>query len=78
MRREYFIIGAVFLIIGALFLAKGLSKSDGKLTIRGGAVGFIGPIPLFGFGSDKKMLYWLLGIGFLLFLIFWLVRFAGR
>lgn len=78
MRGEYFIVSAIFLVIGVLLLAKGFSKSDGKSAMKGGAVGFLGPIPLFGFASDKKTLYWLLGAGLLLVLIFWSLQFLKR
>lgn len=74
MRGEYFIVGAIFVVVGIFLLAKGFSKSDGKSAMRGGAVGFLGPIPFFGFASNKKMLYLLLGAGLLLFLIFRLLQ----
>ncbi|HLC63312.1 MAG TPA: hypothetical protein VJJ21_03255 [Candidatus Nanoarchaeia archaeon] len=84
MRWEYFLIGLVFLAIGALILAKGFSKSEGKSTIKGRAVRFIGlgpipfgPIPLLVVESHRKLLY-TLGIVILLFVLAWLLRVAGK
>ncbi len=68
-------IGIILLFIGS-FLA---TKENSKTSIKSGGIVFIGPFPLIGFASDKKMFYALLIFSSLIFIIWFLIRkFGGR
>ena len=65
------IIGLALIFFGILLVfAGGLFGNVAKNANINAAGGiFIGPIPIFGFASDRKMLYVLFAIGILLFVI---------
>jgi len=66
-------LGILLIFIGfILILASNLSNS--KTEVKTAGVAFFGPIPLFGFGNDKKLLYLLFGLGILIFIIFELLK----
>ena len=74
--EKLFTVGFIILAIGVIIimLATILGISGNKTSIKGGAVGFLGPIPLFGFASDKKTIYLLFAIGIIIFIVFTLLR----
>jgi len=61
--------GFIFLFLGIIFIFIGIlanqEKTDSKFAV-GGIIGFIP----FGFGNDKKMLYFAIGLTVALFLFF--------
>lgn len=69
--EKLFSIGFFILIIGIVIIAISLflSNSGGKSTVKGGGIVFIGPFPIFGAVSDKKILYILFGIGIIIFIL---------
>jgi len=76
MSKVFFLVGLIFLFIGILliFFSGIISVKSEKFKISGGGGIFIGPIPIFGFFSDKRMFYFLLAFAFLIFLFFLLLR----
>ena len=63
-------LGFLLLIISiAIIMISFFFNVTNKSSIKGGIVGFIGPIPMFGIASDKKMLYILLGLAVALFIL---------
>ncbi len=71
MATGFFIIfiGIMLVIVGSL-----LTLVSGKSHVKGGAIGFIGPFPLFGFASDRKIFYILFGIGIIVFILSLILR----
>ena len=68
-------IGIIILFIGSFLQA----KDNTKTNIKTGGIVFIGPFPLVGFASDKKMFYALLVFGVVIFIIWFLMmKFGGR
>jgi len=61
------LLGLLLLLAGFVLIFAGTSFDSAKIKSAGGL--FIGPIPVFGFASDRKMLYALFAIGILLFVI---------
>lgn len=59
-------IGFVLIIISSL--------QGGKANVKTAGGIFLGPIPLFGFANDKRLLYILFGLGMLIFIIFEILR----
>lgn len=57
------LIGMFVIIVGTFFGAK-----EGKTDVKSAGIVFIGPFPIIGWGSSKKMYYALLILGLLLFL----------
>lgn len=71
--KNLFLLGFILVFIGfilIMFSSFSYSKTDVKAA--GGI--FLGPIPLFGFASDKKLLYILFGLGILIFILFEILR----
>jgi uncharacterized membrane protein len=65
-------IGFIFLFIGILLIFS--SFQGQKANVKTAGIAFLGPIPIFGFGNDKKLLYLLFGIGVLIFIISQILR----
>ncbi len=74
--KEYILpIGILFILIGFALIIIGSFLSAPKETKTGVAVGgFFGPIP-FGFATDKKLLYVLIGFMAFLFAVWLALRF---
>ena len=66
-------IGIIFIFIGIILVISS-SLQGQKANAKGAGIVFLGPIPILGFGNDKKLLYILFGIGMLIFIIFKLLR----
>lgn len=64
------IVGFALVMIGSLLQAKG-----GK--VEWATVGFIGPFPLFGIGSNKNLLIGLTIIGFIIILLITILNLIG-
>lgn len=58
----FIIVGFFIIFFGSIFLGQ---KSDAKYSF----VGFVGPFP-FGFGNDKKLLFYTLLVGVVLIVFF--------
>lgn len=58
-------IGIMVIIAGTFFGAKE------KTNIKSAGIVFIGPFPIVGWGSSKKMYYALMALGFILFFVFY-------
>lgn len=59
-------VGIILIFISSFYFAKD------EANVRGAGGIFIGPFPIFGVFSDKKMFYLLLGIAFIIFIL-WLI-----
>jgi len=66
-------IGIILIFLGILLVIFS-SFQGGKENVKGAGVVFLGPIPILGFGNDKKILYILFGLGVLIFILFKLLR----
>jgi len=76
--KEYIIsIGILFILIGFLLVVIGsfLSANEGKTKVAVAAGGFFGPIP-FGFATDKKLFYVLIGLMVFFFVLWLILRFV--
>ena len=60
----------IFLIILGFIIIFISTITANKSNVKGGGIVFIGPIPVFGVVSDKKILYILFGIGIALFILY--------
>jgi len=58
-------IGMIIIIAGSFFGAKE------KANVKSAGIVFIGPFPILGWGSSKKMYYALMVLGFILFFVFY-------
>lgn len=63
------LLGMVFLVIGGFFTS---SNGKGKAEIKAAGGVFIGPFPIIGAFTDKRIFYILLGV-VLLFYLIWLI-----
>ena len=65
-------IGLILASLGILLLFFSFilsPDSNIKANVKGAGGFFVGPIPIFGFASDKKMLYVLFAVGIALFVL---------
>lgn len=67
---QLLIFGILFVFVGVLLILMGLA-SNKNVEVHGGAVGFIGPIPI-GVGTSPWILVLLLILTIILSLTFWL------
>ena len=58
-------IGIIIIIAGSFFGAKE------KANVKSAGIVFIGPFPILGWGSSKKMYYTLMVLGLILFFVFY-------
>ena len=77
MMATLFQVGLFFVLVGMILLFVGsflatTRGEQGNVKAAGGI--FIGPFPLFGFASDKKMFYSLLAMIVVLSVLFFLLR----
>jgi uncharacterized membrane protein len=72
--ESLFLIGFVFILIGILliFIGSISSMKEGQTNIKSAGGIFLGPIPIFGFFSDKKMFYFLVVMAIVVFIL-WMV-----
>ena len=64
--------GMVLLFVGSFLTAMSGTKEKPQVRTAGGV--FIGPFPLFGWASDKKMFYTLMVVMVVLALVYVLMR----
>ena len=64
----------IFLIVLGFILVFISSITTQNSNVKGGGIVFLGPIPVAGFASDKKILYILFGIGIALFVLYLILR----
>lgn len=64
----------IFLIVVGLILVFISTITTERSNLKGGGIIFLGPIPIFGAASDKKIIYLLFAIGIVLFIIFYFLR----
>ena len=69
MQEKLFLIGIGLMFLG-IFLTVIAAFISGTGKVEGGVVGFIGPFPILGFATSKRMLYFLLIISLLFFVSF--------
>ena len=69
--EKLFSIGLIILLAGIVIIAISLflNNPGGKTSVKGGGKVFIGPFPIFGAASDKKILYVLFGISIIIFIL---------
>ncbi len=64
----------IFLVFLGMILIIISSLQGQKANVKGAGVVFLGPIPILGFGNDKKILYFLIALGILIFVLFEVLR----
>lgn len=62
-------IGILLIFIGSLYTA---IKGESKANVKSAGIVFIGPFPLFGWATSKKMFYILIALAIVMF-IFWFI-----
>jgi len=67
------LFGIVFLFIGIILLFLGSFQNANSNVKAAGGI-FIGPFPVFGFFSDKKMFYILLIFAIVAFVLFYILN----
>ncbi len=66
-------IGMMLIFIGILLIFISSFTAEKQNIKTAGGI-FLGPIPIFGFASNKKMLYLLFALAITIFIIFTLLR----
>jgi len=66
-------IGIILVSIGIILIII-CSLQGQKTNVKSAGVVFLGPIPILGFGNDKKLIYILFGLGILIFIIFEILK----
>jgi len=68
--KNLLFIGLILIFIGFILILSSQDKTNVKTA--GGI--FLGPIPIFGFGSDRKLIYLMFIIGIIIYVLFELFR----
>ncbi|MBI2508396.1 DUF131 domain-containing protein [Candidatus Woesearchaeota archaeon] len=66
-------VGIILIFIGIILIMISSFQAQ-KANVKGAGVVFLGPIPILGFGNDKKLIYILFGLGMLIFIIFEILK----
>lgn len=73
MENPFFGIGLMLVVLGILFIIISAMSGTGEVKSGGGAVVFIGPIPI-AIGTDKRWAITAMIIGIVVYLLFVLSR----
>lgn len=74
MEEQLIPIGFLLVFVGIIIIILGtiLTSSKSKTKVEWGFGGFIGPIP-FGFGSNQKIVYFIMMISLIIFILFFVL-----
>ena len=66
------ILGIILIFLGIILIIA--SSFTQKTNVKSAGIIFMGPIPLFGWASDKTMFYILIALTVLVIILFYLLR----
>jgi uncharacterized membrane protein len=77
MKMDLTTIGVLIIFIGIIIIFVGALSNMGKGESKVAVGGFVGFIP-FGFANDKKMLWFVIGLSFFIFVLSLIVRLTWK